>query len=123
MKLFTQFDQMNITTYSNTKEAGIYNQNYFLVDGKLGYSTNRDVTIGVGTRFEWTRYKPSITSALELRGRMTSRPVMSISIITPWTDPSTPGKVYGQNWRATGYLHRIRIFNCIPIHWMQIQLP
>ncbi|HEX3078936.1 MAG TPA: patatin-like phospholipase family protein [Puia sp.] len=68
LKLFTQFDQMNITTYNNTKEAGIYNQNYFLVDGKLGYSTNRDVTIGVGTRFEWTRYKPSITSAVQFKG-------------------------------------------------------
>ncbi len=46
LKLFTQFDQMNITTYRNTKEAGIYNQNYFVVDGKFGYSTNRDMTIG-----------------------------------------------------------------------------
>ena len=39
---------MNITTYVNTKEAGIYNQNYFVVDGKLGYSTSRDISIGVG---------------------------------------------------------------------------
>ncbi|MDP9040728.1 MAG: patatin-like phospholipase family protein [Bacteroidota bacterium] len=68
LKLFTQFDQMNITTYNTTKEAGIYNQNYFLLDGKFGYSTSRNVTIGVGTRFEWTRYKPSITSVLEFRG-------------------------------------------------------
>ena len=66
--LSTQFDQMNITTYMNTKEAGIYNQNYFVMDGKLGYSTNRDMTIGLGTRFEWTRYKPSITSVLEFNG-------------------------------------------------------
>ena len=66
--LSTQFDQMNITTYMNTKEAGIYNQNYFVMDGKLGYSTNRDMTIGFGTRFEWTRYKPSITSVLEFNG-------------------------------------------------------
>ncbi len=67
-KLSTQFDQMNFTTYRNSKETGIYNQNYFLVDGKLGYSTNRDLTIGIGTKFEWTRYKPSITSALEFSG-------------------------------------------------------
>ena len=67
-KLFTQFDQMNITTYANTKEAGLYNQNYFVMDGKIGYSTNRDLTIGLGTRFEWTRYKPSITSALAFKG-------------------------------------------------------
>ncbi len=66
--LATQFDQLNITTYRNTKEAGIYNQNYFLLDSKIGYSTNRDVTIGFGTRFEWTRYNPSITSAVEFNG-------------------------------------------------------
>jgi NTE family protein len=66
--LATQFDQLNITTYRDTKEAGIYNQNYFLLDSKIGYSTNRDVTIGVGTRFEWTRFNPSITSAVEFNG-------------------------------------------------------
>ena len=63
LKLSTQFDQQNITTYVNTKEAGIYNQNYFVVDGKLGYSTSRDISIGLGTRFEWIKYNPSITSA------------------------------------------------------------
>ncbi len=63
LKLSTQFDQMNITTYVKTKEAGIYNQNYFVVDGKLGYSTSRDISIGLGTRFEWIKYNPSITSA------------------------------------------------------------
>jgi len=68
LKLFTQFDQMNITTYRNTKEAGIYNQNYFVMDGKFGYSTSRDLTLGIGTRFEWTRNKPSISSTLEFMG-------------------------------------------------------
>jgi NTE family protein len=66
--LSTQFDQLNITTYANTKEAGIYNQNYFVMDGKLGYSTNRDLTMGIGTRFEWIKYNPSITSAVEFNG-------------------------------------------------------
>ena len=68
LKLATQFDQMNITTYVNTKEAGIYNQNYFLLDGRFGYSTNRDMTVGIGTRFEWTKYTPSITSGVEFNG-------------------------------------------------------
>jgi NTE family protein len=66
--LTTQFDQINITTYAKSKEAGIYNQNYFLMDGKLGYSTNRDLTMGIGTRFEWIKYNPSITSAIEFNG-------------------------------------------------------
>jgi NTE family protein len=68
LKLSTQFDQMNINTYVNTKQTGIYNQNYFVMDGKFGYSTSRDITIGLGTRFEWTKFNPSITSALEFKG-------------------------------------------------------
>ena len=65
-----QFDQFNITTYNNSfKEAGLYNQNYLKLDGKMGYSTNRDLTIGFGSRFEWIRYNPSITSSLEFKGR------------------------------------------------------
>ncbi len=68
LKLSTEFDQQNITTYVNTKAAGIYNQNYFVMDARFGYSTNRDLTIGIGTRFEWTKYNPSITSALEFNG-------------------------------------------------------
>jgi NTE family protein len=68
LKLSTEFDQQNITVYANTKAAGIYSQDYFVMDGRFGYSTNRDLTIGIGTRFEWTKYNPSITSALEFNG-------------------------------------------------------
>ena len=68
LKLSTQFDQMNINTYVDTKQTGIYNQNYLVMDGKFGYSTSRDITIGLGTRFEWTKFNPSITSALEFKG-------------------------------------------------------
>ncbi|HVY76558.1 MAG TPA: hypothetical protein VG890_17130, partial [Puia sp.] len=63
-----QFDQFNITTYNNTKEAGIYNQNYFVSDIRFGYSTNRNIGFGAGTRFEWTRYKPSISPTLAFSG-------------------------------------------------------
>jgi NTE family protein len=66
--LATQFDQMKITSYANKKEAGLYIQNYFLLDGKLGYSTNRNITIGIGTSLEVTNYTPSITSAIEFNG-------------------------------------------------------
>jgi NTE family protein len=66
--LSSQFDQFNITSYNETKEAGIYNENYFVSDLRFGYSTNRNLTIGTGARFEWTRYKPSITSTLSFKG-------------------------------------------------------
>lgn len=68
--LGTQFDQFSITTYNNSyKEAGLYTQNYFKVDGKFGYSTNRDLTFGVGDRLEWIGYNPSLSSSLEFKGR------------------------------------------------------
>ncbi|HET6254670.1 MAG TPA: patatin-like phospholipase family protein [Puia sp.] len=67
--LGTQFDDFQITTYNSTyKEAGLYDQNYYLLDAHLGYSTNRDLTIGLGNRFEYIEYDPSITSSLEFKG-------------------------------------------------------
>lgn len=69
LTLGTQFDQFNITTYNNYKESGLYGQNYFKVDGKLGYYTNRNLGLGLGTRFEWTQYNPSISSSLEFQGK------------------------------------------------------
>ena len=67
--LGTQFDQFQITTYNTKfKEAGLYDQNYFKLDGHFGYSTNRDLTIGLGSRFEYTAYDPSLTSSLEFKG-------------------------------------------------------
>jgi NTE family protein len=68
--LGTQFDQFRITSYNSAfKEAGLYDQNYFKLDGKFSYSTNRDLSFGVGSRFEWIHYDPSITSSLEFKGR------------------------------------------------------
>jgi len=66
--LGTQFDIFNITTYDQLKEAGLFTQNYFKVDGKWGYSTSRNLSIGLGTRFEWVKHNPSITSSVAFKG-------------------------------------------------------
>jgi NTE family protein len=67
--LGTQFDQFDITTYnSDFKESGLYDQNYFKLDGRFDYSTNRDLMIGIGNRFELIHYDPSLTSSLEFKG-------------------------------------------------------
>ena len=67
--LAPQFDQFRITTYNNKfNEAGLYDQNYFRGDGHFGYSTNRDLTIGLGSRWEYIDYDPSITSSLDFKG-------------------------------------------------------
>jgi NTE family protein len=67
--LSPQYDHFQITTYnSNYKEAGLYDQSYFRMDGHFGYSTNRDLTIGLGSRWEYIQYDPSITSSLDFKG-------------------------------------------------------
>jgi NTE family protein len=63
-----QFDQFRITTYKNYNEAGLYDQNYFRIDGHFSYSTNRDLTFGLGSRWEYIDNDPSITSSLEFKG-------------------------------------------------------
>jgi NTE family protein len=67
--LGTQFDQFNITTYDNYKAAGLYDQSYLKLDGKLGYYTNRNISIDLGTRFEWIKNSPSINPTFEFLGK------------------------------------------------------
>jgi len=66
--LGTQFDIFNVTSYDDFKEAGLYTQNYWKVDGRWTYSTNRNLSVGVGTRFEWVKNNPSITSSVGFKG-------------------------------------------------------
>lgn len=66
--LGTQFDIFNVTSYDNLKEAGLFTQNYFKADGRWSYSTNRNLSVGVGTRFEWVKHNPSITSSVAFKG-------------------------------------------------------
>jgi len=61
--LGTQFDQFHISTYQNYKQAGIFDQAYFKFDGNLGYFTNRNLSTGLGTRFEWIMNNPTISSS------------------------------------------------------------
>lgn len=66
--LETQFDRFDITNYDNAKQIGLYKQNLFKVGERFQVSMNRTNTIGVGHRFDWVRYSPTISSGLELRG-------------------------------------------------------
>jgi NTE family protein len=67
--LGTQFDQFNITTYENYKAAGLYDQSYLKLDGKLGFYTHRNISIDLGTRFEWIKNSPSINPTFEFLGK------------------------------------------------------
>ncbi len=71
LRLGTQFDRFDVTSYDQYKQDGIYRQNFFKMDGRFQYSTYRNLSLGLGTRFEWLRYTPSIRPDLSFTGKNT----------------------------------------------------
>ncbi|NII27933.1 hypothetical protein HB364_22810 [Pseudoflavitalea sp. X16] len=66
--LETQYDNFDIGTYSESKQNGLYNLNFFKFGSKLQFSAKRQFTVGVGSRFEWVKYSPKISTELEFKG-------------------------------------------------------
>lgn len=69
MILGSQYDRLDFTTYNNFKKDGVYSTQFFRAAANLQYSGNRKFTVGLGTRYEWIKYKPSIQSVLEIEGK------------------------------------------------------
>ncbi len=65
----TQFDRFDVTSYDQFKQNGIYQQSFFKLDGKVQYSTTRNLAVGTGSRFEWLNYTPSIRPNISFTGR------------------------------------------------------
>jgi NTE family protein len=63
-----QFDRFDFTTYDTYVQDGLYKQHYFRFGGKLQYSASRNFSIGVGHKFEWLRYTPTISKGVEFKG-------------------------------------------------------
>jgi NTE family protein len=66
--LSTQYDRFDITTYNTYKQDGLYNQQLLKFDGRFQYSTQRNLLMGIGQRYEWIYYKPAINSAFQFDG-------------------------------------------------------
>ncbi|MGE5108436.1 MAG: patatin-like phospholipase family protein [Sphingobacteriales bacterium] len=66
--LNTQYDRFNVTTYNTYKQDGLYKQQFLLLDAKAQYSTYRNLSVGIGERFEWIYYKPAFTSLFQFKG-------------------------------------------------------
>jgi NTE family protein len=67
--LKAQFEHLDIATFDEYKQSGLYNQNIADLTQRLHYSPSKNVTVGAGHRFEWLEYRPQISSAFEFRGR------------------------------------------------------
>jgi NTE family protein len=66
--LETQYDNFDIGTYTEAKQDGLYALSFFKFASKLQFSAKRSFTVGIGSRFEWVKYNPKISSELEFKG-------------------------------------------------------
>lgn len=66
--LNSQYDRFDVATYNTYKQDGLYKQQFFKADGKFQYSTQRNLSVGLGERFEWVKFKPAITSSFQFTG-------------------------------------------------------
>ena len=69
MILGTQYDRLDFTTYNRFKKDGLYSMQFFKAAANMQYSGNRTFTVGIGTRYEWLKYKPSVQSIFEVSGK------------------------------------------------------
>ncbi|WP_210521704.1 patatin-like phospholipase family protein [Hymenobacter terricola] len=70
-RLLAQGERVSITTYSTSfKKAGLYTQSYVLANAQLLRLLDRNRAVGLGTRYEYGRFTPEITSRLQLDGRI-----------------------------------------------------
>jgi len=66
--LETQYDNFDIGTYTEAKQDGLYDLNFFKFGSKVQFSAKRRFTVGIGGRFEWVKYSPKISTELEFVG-------------------------------------------------------
>lgn len=70
LTLKTQFDRFDFTTYDeNFRKTGLYKQNYWEFSERFHYSASRNLILGIGHRFEWLHYNPTIAPDLAFKGR------------------------------------------------------
>lgn len=68
-KLSTYYEFLDFTSYQNYSETGIYRQRYFDVDLHAMYSMDYRFTVGLGSRYEYLDYTPSIKAYVDAKGR------------------------------------------------------
>ena len=69
MILGIQYDRLDFITYDQFKKDGLYTMQMFKGAANMQYSGNRQFTVGIGSRYEWVKYKPTIQSVLEISGK------------------------------------------------------
>lgn len=63
----TQFESVSINSYSNFNKQGEFKQAYYLNDINVRFTPARQLSFGLGTRFENLHYRPKLPASLELK--------------------------------------------------------
>ncbi len=63
-----QYDRFDVNTYNTYKQSGIYKQSFFILDTKAQYTTQRNLALGIGERFETVTYRPAIINSFQFSG-------------------------------------------------------
>ncbi|MBI2730259.1 MAG: hypothetical protein HYX40_05840, partial [Sphingobacteriales bacterium] len=71
LMLNSQYDRFNVTTYNTYKQDGLYKQQFLLLDARTQHSSYRNLSVGIGERFEWLYYKPAFNSLFDFKGSNT----------------------------------------------------
>lgn len=66
--LASQYDFFDVNTYNTYKQSGIYKQTFFKFDTKAQYSSQRNLAVGIGERFETVTYTPTIVTSFQFTG-------------------------------------------------------
>lgn len=66
-----RLDNQTINTYQDFKVEGAYKQNFSQTFLNFQNSGNNKVAAGIGTAFEYIRFRPSIKAGQEIKGRFT----------------------------------------------------
>ena len=71
LRFVAQGEQVDVTTYdARLHKTGLYSQRYGMLDAQLLKELHRNAALGLGTRYEYVRFHPEITSQLQLKGRI-----------------------------------------------------
>jgi NTE family protein len=66
--LETQFDRFDFNTYATSQQDGLYKQTWFKFGERLQATAGRNISLGIGHRFEWLRFSPKISKGVEFKG-------------------------------------------------------
>lgn len=116
-----QLENFKTNTYTDFVKNGQYRQLYYTGEIKGQYSGNRNLTSGIGTRYERINFKPIILTDLKAKGKndfFTSFIYFDANTLDKRTYPTRGfkinaefGFVYNQNPRATFYSNGIPVTN------------